>query len=169
MNFVWFKVISIYVLTFTEISLAFFQYQPLIFGGKKTTPDQFPYLVSVRYMKNGKYEHNCGASIISDRFVLTAAHCYKSKIKFNKYRISVGAVHREDQGELFPIKRFFVHPRYDAATKENDIALIEMEKPFNFGAKIKAIEINRNPVEGKESAIVAGWGKSEVRRLAFEM
>lgn len=162
MDFVWFRVICIYFLSLSEISLAFFQHQPFIFGGEKAKPDQFPYLVSVRYMKNGKYEHNCGAAIIRSNYVLTAAHCYKSKIKFNKYRISVGATYREDPGELFPIKRFIVHPRYDAATKVNDIALIEMEKPFDFDAKIKAVEINRNPIEGKEIAIVAGWGKSEV-------
>lgn len=162
MNLVWCRVISIYFLAFAEISLAFFHYQPLIFGGEKATPDQFPYLVSVRYMKNGKYEHHCGAAILSDRFVLTAAHCYKSKIKFNKYRISVGAAHREDPGELFAIKRFVVHARYDAATKANDIAVIEMGSPLVLGAKIKAIEINRNPIEGKEIATVAGWGRSEV-------
>lgn len=153
---------TIYLLTLSGISLAFFQYQPLIFGGKKATPDQFPFLVSVRYLKNGLYVHNCGAAILSNRFVLTAAHCYKSKIKYNKYHISVGAVKREDQGNLYTIKRFIVHPRYDAATKMNDIAMIEMENPLVLGAKIAAIEINRNPIEGKEMATVSGWGKSDV-------
>lgn len=156
------RVIFIYLLSLSGISLAFFQYQPLIFGGKKATPEQFPFLVSVRYMKNGKYEHNCGGAILSNRFIITAAHCYKSKIKFNKYRISIGAVKREDQGKLYPIKRFIVHPRYDAATKLNDVAMIEMESPLDLGAKVSTIEINRNPIEGKVMATVAGWGRTEV-------
>lgn len=162
MDFILHRTTFIYLLTLSGISLAYFQYQPLIFGGKKATPDQFPFLVSVRYMKNGKYEHNCGGAILSNRYIITAAHCYKSKIKFNKYRISIGAAKREDQGELYPIKRFIVHPSYDAATKLYDMALIEMANPLDLGAKVSAIEINRNPVEAKQTAIVAGWGKSEV-------
>lgn len=167
MDLIWHRTTFIHLLTLSGISLAFFQHQQLIFGGKKATPDQFPFLVSVRYMKNGKYEHNCGAAIlsngnISNRYVITAGHCYKSKIKFNKYRISIGATKREDQGELYPIKRFIVHQRYDAATKENDIALIEMENPLDLGAKSSAIELNRNPIVGKHMATVAGWGRSEV-------
>lgn len=162
MNFILHRATFICLLTLSGISLAFLDLQPLIFGGKKATPDQFPYLVSVRYMKKGKYEHNCGGAILSNRYVITAAHCHKSKIKFNKYRISIGAAKREDQGELYPIKRFIVHPKYDAATKLNDIALIEMANPINLGAKVSAIEINRNSIEGKQTAVVAGWGKSEV-------
>lgn len=169
MNFILHSATFFCLLTLSGISLAFFQYQPLIFGGKKATPDQFPFLVSVRYMKNGKYEHNCGGAILSSRtntrssrYIITAAHCYKSKIKFNKYRISIGAAKREDQGTLYPIKRFIVHPNYDAATKLNDIAMIEMANPLDLGAKVSAIEIDRNSVEGKQMSIVAGWGKSEV-------
>lgn len=157
------RVIFIYLLSLTGVSLAFFQYEPFIFGGKKAAPGQFPFLVSVRYMKNGKFEHNCGGAILSSRYVLTAAHCYKSEIRFNKYRISVGAAKREDQGQLYPIKRFIVHPRYDAATKLNDIALIEMESPLELGVKVSAIEINRNAIDGKVMCSVAGWGRSEVR------
>lgn len=163
------RVIFIYLLSLTGVSLAFFQYVPLIFGGKKATPEQFPFLVSVRYMKNGKFEHNCGGAILSSRYIITAAHCYKSKIRFNKYRISTGAAKREDQGVLYPIKKFIVHPRYDAATKMNDIALIEMESPLNLGAKVSAIEINRNPIEGKVASIVAGWGRTEVCEDAFRI
>lgn len=161
------RIIFIYLLSLTGVSLAFFQYEPLIFGGKKATPDQFPYLVSVRYMKNGKFEHNCGGAIVSNRYILTAAHCYKSKIRFNKYRISVGAAKREDQGKLYPIKRFIIHPRYDAATKLNDVAVIEMENPLDLGAKVSAIQINRNTIAEKVACKVAGWGKTEVKFEIF--
>lgn len=158
------RVIFIYLLFLTGVSLAFFRYEPLIYGGKKATPDQFPYLVSVRYMKNGKFEHNCGAAILSSRYILTAAHCYKSKIRFNKYRISIGAAKREDQGKLYPIKRFIIHPRYDAVTKMNDVAVIEMETPLDLGAKVSAIEINRSTIAEKVMCSVAGWGKTEVKK-----
>lgn len=50
-----------------------------IIGGNSAHPGQFPFLVSVQGKTSGgqdaKYEHLCAGSIISDRFILTAAHC----------------------------------------------------------------------------------------------
>lgn len=43
-----------------------------IIGGKIATPGMFPYIVSL-VTKQGF--HYCGGSLISERFVLTAAHC----------------------------------------------------------------------------------------------
>lgn len=45
-----------------------------IIGGHEATPGMFPYMVSL-FGKQGPY---CGGSLISDRFVLTAAHCANS-------------------------------------------------------------------------------------------
>ncbi|GJQ83332.1 hypothetical protein Trydic_g15640 [Trypoxylus dichotomus] len=42
-----------------------------VVGGYNATENQFPYQVSLRYNGN----HNCGGSIIGDKWVLTAGHC----------------------------------------------------------------------------------------------
>lgn len=44
---------------------------PRIVGGKDALSAQFPYQVSLR--RHGS--HNCGGSIISEWFILTAGHC----------------------------------------------------------------------------------------------
>lgn len=94
---------SIFVLfLFFSESLAFVV-DPYIYGGERATKNQFPFLVSLRKLKNGTFLHNCGASIIFETFLLTAAHCYHSKLKLSNNRVSVGAHMREDQGELYNI------------------------------------------------------------------
>ncbi|KAG7171832.1 Transmembrane protease serine 7-like, partial [Homarus americanus] len=46
---------------------------PKIVGGSETHEHHYPWMVSLQLSKNKK--HFCGASIISDTFFLTAAHC----------------------------------------------------------------------------------------------
>lgn len=58
------------------------EYQSLIVGGQEAKLKQFPHMVAFGYTnkKNiGTIEFHCGGSLISEKFVLTAAHCLKPK------------------------------------------------------------------------------------------
>lgn len=43
-----------------------------IVGGEATTIEQHPYQISVQILGS----HWCGGSIISDRYIVSAAHCF---------------------------------------------------------------------------------------------
>lgn len=53
-----------------------------IINGEMALPTEFPHMVALGYAnnKNG-YDFDCGASIIADRWLVTAAHCIKDRKK----------------------------------------------------------------------------------------
>ena len=49
-----------------------------IVDGRNTKPHAFPFIVSLHRFSDN--EHFCGGSLISESWILTAAHCLKGKI-----------------------------------------------------------------------------------------
>jgi len=52
-----------------------------IIGGRIAEKNEFPWQVSLQLMESGVKTHICGGSIISDSWIITAAHCVKKKKK----------------------------------------------------------------------------------------
>lgn len=49
---------------------------PWIIGGEPAAEGEFPFLVSVQVdVLINTFRHTCGGTILSDKYVLTAAHC----------------------------------------------------------------------------------------------
>lgn len=67
--------------TFLKLFISIFQESDRVLGGEDTAMDEFPWMALIQYRnKNGRKNFACGGTIISQRHVLTAAHCIVGEI-----------------------------------------------------------------------------------------
>ncbi|CAL4217977.1 unnamed protein product, partial [Meganyctiphanes norvegica] len=110
--------------------------------------------------------HICGASLVSDRYLLTAAHCVTGHRR--SFSISLG---REDLKENqrsvrneYAIQDVYIHPAFRSTTPKNrynDIAILKTDRKVQYNDKIWPFCLpDRNQVYNDfMSVYIAGWGK----------
>ncbi|XP_053949116.1 serine protease SP24D-like [Anastrepha ludens] len=130
-----------------------------IVGGTDANIGQFPHQVSLQ-REDGS--HTCGGSIISENFILTAAHCVVVGNGIEPYparyfQVRVGSIQRAAGGKLLQLKRIIVNKTYGNFL--NDVALLELEQPLVFTDNIKAIEMASEEVPSGEDVGISGWGR----------
>ncbi|CAB3226279.1 unnamed protein product [Arctia plantaginis] len=125
-----------------------------IVGGTKAPNGSIPYQASLRVFG---VRHFCGASVITPRIILTAAHCLESMLP-SYYQAVVGTNQLRTGGKAYNIRKMVMHEEYDSYTLKNDIALLFTEKEMEFDSNVDAVELNDEPVMKGEDVMLTGWG-----------
>ena len=76
----------------------------------------------------------CGTTVITDRWAVSAAHCYDnldSEEKKKVVRIRAGTPYEE----LVEIRKVYRHPRYKFPRLYNDVALLELGRRIEYDFK----------------------------------
>lgn len=134
---------------------------PRIVGGENATAGQFPYQVSLRTYFDRR--HFCGGSIISDRFILTAAHCTLGVNGEPEYVFAVvGALYRTRDGVEIQLEKISAHAEWSNVRFINDIAVIKTAKKIVFSDTIKPIALPTQSIEANKQVILSGFGRTAV-------
>ncbi|XP_037933589.1 seminase-like [Teleopsis dalmanni] len=125
---------------------------PRIVGGTTNVISNTPYLVQLRV--NGEF--SCGGSLVTQRHVVTAAHC---TVGHNSRSIIVvgGATYLTDTGVRRNVERIFTSSSFQARTLNMDVSVLKLSTPMT-GANIKTIQLCNSNWKVGDQVTVSGWG-----------
>uniref|UniRef100_A0A182Q1Z6 limulus clotting factor C n=1 Tax=Anopheles farauti TaxID=69004 RepID=A0A182Q1Z6_9DIPT len=151
-----------------------FESAQAIVGGEVTDIDEFPWTALIEHeVSDGTFRYGCAGSLITERYVLTAATCVipMSNQKITRVRLGAWNLNRTREYECFPasidvdIESTIVHANYNRRSRLHDIALVRLARDVRFSAMIRPIEMSETKsVEG--TAVAAGWGRTEHNTVA---
>lgn len=168
------KVLSVFALfcllqvqasTFRAKSKNFLQSR--IVGGKNANRGDYPYNVLLTNRRS--FFYFCGGSIITNRHILTAAHCIqKYKHNANELFAILNTVNFEDTDiTVAGISRVYGHPEYRNSSVRFDISILLTRREIKFNDFIQPVllpSIDYTQISGHD-AVIAGWGAMWVRIL----
>uniref|UniRef100_A0A3B4WAH6 trypsin n=1 Tax=Seriola lalandi dorsalis TaxID=1841481 RepID=A0A3B4WAH6_SERLL len=135
------------------IGAAFATEDDKIVGGYECTPHSQSYQVSL----NSGY-HFCGGSLVNENWVVSAAHCYKSRIevRLGEHHIRV----TEGSEQFISGSRMIRNPYYNRYTLANDIMLIKLSKPATLNQYVQPVALPTSCAPAGTMCKVSGWGNT---------
>ncbi|XP_031843292.2 chymotrypsin-2-like isoform X1 [Nomia melanderi] len=135
-----------------------------IVGGHDAQRGKYPYQALIRRSN----VFICGGSIISKRYILTAAHCIYKQKRLD-YEVNVGHYSVYEWATVYRAEQLIWHPAYNDVTLINDIGLIYLKSNILFDSKVKPIGLaTKFAIPANQPAVVTGWGSLVLNGKASE-
>jgi len=140
-----------------------------IVGGKNATAHAYPFLINI--VGSDGVPVLCTGSILSDRWILTAGHCFEKiltgalsgKKSTTRMKVVVGDYSKivKEANELsIGIKQLVFHPSYSPPRMDSDVVLLYLASPLIYNDDVRPIGLAKNDPQANHKCLVAGWGRT---------
>ncbi|XP_078525442.1 chymotrypsin-like protease CTRL-1 [Lissotriton helveticus] len=129
-----------------------------IVNGETAVPGSWPWQVS---LQDGSGFHFCGASLISQTWVVTAAHCNVNR----NHRVVLGEHDRSSNAEQVQVKSIALtvtHPNWNPRTMSNDITLLKLSSPATLNSRVSPVCLAAasDTLPSGIKCVTTGWGRT---------
>nr|XP_042910694.1 cubilin-like [Parasteatoda tepidariorum] len=140
-------------------------------GGIEAIPNSWPWQVSLQHTGKEPNAHYCGGSLISPQWVVTAAHCVRSKTKAQELKIVLGSHNKYSRTKYEVVRnavKIIAYPDlegerlWEASTHLHDIALIKLNAPvaYNDGIQPACLPTLGLTAQPGWVCYSSGWGET---------
>ncbi len=145
-----------------------------IVGGEDVDIEDYPWQVSLQMTPVFGGGAFCGGTIISEEWIVTAAHCLLRDVNGEDFeltptdvRIRAGftAMNNPAQGSYYQVEEIILHPGYTTSSHRFDIALVRLASAIDFNhpgkapvALVTQQDADNGMTDHGVMAKVSGWG-----------
>ncbi|GAB1865440.1 Mite allergen Der f 3 [Camponotus japonicus] len=147
------------LLAFSQAGILKPYFDPRIVNGEDAKLGEIPYQVSLQDKQSSF--HFCGGSILSENYVITAAHCTEGK-SAESIKVVAASIDLEHPAVTNEVSSIRVHESYNPSNSWiNDVALLKVKNPFVISTTLQKIPLPPQDyvVNANDVAVVSGWGR----------
>ncbi|XP_078278585.1 complement factor B-like [Rhinoraja longicauda] len=110
-----------------------------IFGGVTSREYDWPWQVSIQLPQSMR--EICGGSIISARWILSAAHCFNETMgMISNITVRIGSTRRRNSLQTLSLEEVILHENFNRPTRmNNDIALLKVKETITYSSHVRPV------------------------------
>ncbi|XP_039768118.1 kallikrein-14 [Ornithorhynchus anatinus] len=124
-----------------------------IIGGYDCAPHSQPWQAAVQTTLG---QLRCGGTLLSDRWVLTAAHCAYPFLRVSLGKHDLRWWEPTEQRRL--VVRQIPHPSYNPRTQDSDLMLLRLDRPVQLTPAVQPLGLSPDCAAPGTPCRVSGWG-----------